>query len=94
MTTNQKIKPDLPAEKLQNFLEYRVYLKDGVKITNIHAGFLWKVDNIERYRVNVWVKQDGREYISHSFFVHYDLASKEIVDYSIEQVSEKKRFFS
>jgi hypothetical protein len=83
--SNQK--PTIPTETLEKFLLEKIKTPRS-KINNIHVGFLWEVDGVERYRINIWTKEKSedslslKDMIADSFFVHYNRKSDSIVDFT------------
>ena len=83
--------PKLPKEVLNAFLEDKISVSEIPNVCRIRDNFLWSKDNVQRYRINVWVeeyeelKYCPKVYIKHSFFVRYNKETKEVVDTTIEQ---------
>ncbi len=98
-TSNSK---DIPEEILMDFLEDKVKLSQVKDITQIKASYLWESGDIQRYRVNIWVKEqlDGafchRHYIGkNSWFVHYHVKEQMIIDKTVApKEKENKSIFS
>jgi hypothetical protein len=97
-----KADPKLPQDILDNFLAEEILVKEISNVSRIRDNFLWEKNNIQRFRINVWIEErvEGRYcpkvYIKHSFFVHYNKETKQITDKTIEQTIDletmKKRF--
>lgn len=93
---------DIPEEILMDFLEDKVKVSQVKNITQIKASYLWESGDIQRYRVNIWVKEelDGsfchRHYIGkNSWFVHYHTQEQMIIDKTVAQKEkENKAIFS
>lgn len=71
------IKNEIPDKILRSFLNSEIGLSELDNISKIRAAFLWDVERVERYRIDVWQKtyHDDRIFpsvkIKYSFFVHY-----------------------
>jgi hypothetical protein len=89
--------PTIPNELLKAFLDERISLADATKVTQVVDGFLWEKDNVQRYRVNVWMSEPvegmfcDRNYIGGSWFVHYNTKTKILTDKTTGQVEEDKK---
>lgn len=92
-------KPTIPNELLKAFLEERITTEDAVKVTQVVDGFLWEKGDIQRYRINVWMKEPvegmfcDRNYIGESWFVHYDKKNKTLTDKTIEPKPKQEKVF-
>ena len=80
-------KPTIPTEQVQEFLEGKLSLSTGARVTNIEAGYLWNQEGIEKYRINVWCEKRGdsdslcvQVFIGGSYFVHYNRKDGTITD--------------
>lgn len=88
---DKEYKAKIPIDILDNFLTDRIHLGDREKISKISDHFLWATKNIERHRINVWMRQpiEGqyceKNYIGYSWFVHYYTDKSKIVDKTIIQ---------
>lgn len=93
---------DIPEEILMDFLEDKVKVSQVKNITQIKAVYLWELGNIQRYRINIWVKEqlDGafchRHYIGkNSWFVQYHVKEQMIIDKTVApKEKENKSIFS
>lgn len=84
-------KPRIDPARLEEFLASRVTVKEGAKIYDIRDGFLWEIDGLQRFRIDVWVEEGERRMIGSSFFVHYDKNKKVITDRTISKKSENRK---
>lgn len=88
---DKEYKAKIPIDVLDKFLEGKIEAKDKEKIYKISDNFLWATKNIERHRINVWMKQpiEGqyceKTFIGYSWFVHYYNDKSKIVDKTIIQ---------
>lgn len=79
----------IPGSVLTEFLESKLGYKDLNKVVNTRCHFLWGRDNVDRYRINVWIEEHldvwdlDVQKIGYSFFVHYDKDSQVIEDKTI-----------
>jgi hypothetical protein len=70
-------KPEIPKKILKEFLEEQCKFSTLKDISDVKAGFLWEVDGIQRYRINIWKSTyEGGNFcpsttIPYSWFVHY-----------------------
>ena len=70
-------KNEIPDKILKSFLNREIGLSELDNISKIRAAFLWDVEGVERYRIDVWQKtyHEDRIFpsvkIKYSFFVHY-----------------------
>lgn len=94
----EKTKPSIPREVLIPWVEDKI--KSLRNVSLIRGGFLWEHGDIERYRINVWMREtvEGqfceKIYISHSWFVHYHRRTKLIVDKTkVAEKDEKKYYY-
>ena len=77
----------IPDGILKNFLEYNV--KKESKVVSTRSHFLWNRDNIERYRVDVWIEEYCEKFdlnirkIGYSYFVHFDRDAEVLIDKTI-----------
>ena len=91
-------KPTIPNDILMDFLEKKIKISEVKNITNIKDSFLWG-ENIQRYRINVWVAKEVEglywpvNSIEHSWFVHYIKEDKKIVDKTVQPKPKKERIF-
>ena len=89
--------PTIPNDILKAFLDRHVKTGDASNITQITDGFLWKVEGVERYRVNVWMKRDVEgqychdNYIGYTWFLHYNRADQTLTDKTTGRVKEDKK---
>jgi hypothetical protein len=81
-------KPRIDPAPLEEFLAARVTVKEGAKIYDIRDGFLWEVEGVQRFRIDVWIEEGERKMIGSSFFVHYEKNKKVITDRTISKKSE------
>ena len=78
-------KPTIPNDILKAFLDRHIKTEDAGKVSQVSDGFLWKEGNLERYRINVWIKEfvEGQycaNYsIDYSWFVHFDRDSQKFI---------------
>ena len=92
-------KPTIPNDILKVFLDRNINKEDNKKINMVVDAFLWQLGNIQRYRINVWMKEpvDGmfceRHWIGYSWFVHYDVTNKTLTDKSIAPKPKKEKIF-
>lgn len=76
----------IPNNVLSEFVESKVGYNNLGNIVNTRCHFLWNKDNIERYRIDVWIEEYIKAWdlnikkIGHSFFVHYNNETEEITD--------------
>jgi hypothetical protein len=90
-------KPTIPNDILKAFLDRHVTVGDAVNITQVTDGFLWEKGGIERYRVNVWMKEEiegafcHRNYIGYTWFLHYNREEQTITDKTTGRVEEDKK---
>ena len=95
----KKNKPTIPNDILKIFLERNINKEDSKKINKVVDGFLWKKGNIQRYRIDVWMKEPiahmfcERHWIGYSWFVHYDTANKTLTNKTIAPKSQKEKIF-
>lgn len=79
-------KPRIPTDILDTFLIDKIKDEDKKKIVKVSDHFLWKGNDVDRYRINVWMQESiegyycNRNYIGYSWFVHYYTATKTIID--------------
>ena len=95
-----KIKPpSIPKKVLDDFLQEKVKIKKMRNVSMIEDGFLWTANNTQRFRINVWVAEEIenhyclKNYIKHSFFVHYDKVTETITDKTVVAKPEKDKIF-
>ncbi len=94
-----KKKPTIPNEILKQYLDERIELGDVRKINKVVDGFLWEKGDIQRYRINVWMKEPiegmfcDRHWIGYSWFVHYYKNTEVIEDKTIAPKPKKERMF-
>tara|TARA_R100000742_G_C4250262_1_gene68658 strand:+ start:65 stop:415 length:351 start_codon:yes stop_codon:yes gene_type:complete len=92
-------KPTIPNDILKAFLDRHIKTEDAGKVSQVSDGFLWKKGNLERYRINVWIKQfvEGQycaNYsIDYSWFVHFDRDSQTLTDKTIAPKPQKEKVF-
>ena len=92
-------KTEIPDRVLKTFLEQKIGLSKLDNISLIRAVFLWEVEGIGRYRVNVWRKtyKDGQYCpnikIIHSFWVLYNAEDCLIIDRTEKSKPKKDRIF-
>lgn len=90
----KSLKPTIPNDILKAFLDRHVTVSDTVNITQVTDGFLWVKGGIERYRVNVWMKQDVEDqfchnnYIGYTWFLKFDRKRQTLTDNNIGKVSD------
>ncbi len=90
-------KPTIPNEVLKEFLETRINVDDSANVTNITDRFLWESEDLQRYRVNVWMREEvenmycDRNFIGYSWFLHYEPSTKTIIDKTIEPKPDDER---
>lgn len=99
----EKAKPSIPRDVLISWLENKIKMSGIKNVSIFRAGFLWEHGDIERYRINVWVREQledqycDRIYIAYSWFVHYHRRTKIIVDKTIVKdetdVASKKYYY-
>jgi hypothetical protein len=76
----------IPNKILNEFVESKVGYKDLGKVTDIRQHFLWGRNNLDVYRINVWIEYCNErdnitaKKISHSFFVHFLKEEKILTD--------------
>lgn len=84
----------IPDTILNQFLETKI--RDTSDVVNSRCHFLWNRDNIERYRVDVWVEEYIQKWdldvkkIGYSFFVHYNNETEEITDKTMAGASHER----
>lgn len=89
-------KPTIANDILKAFLDRHVNVGDAANITQITDGFLWEKGGVERYRVNVWMKEEvdgqfcSKNYIGYSWFLHYNREEQTITDKTTGRVKEDK----
>ena len=92
--------PTIPNGILKTFLDRHVTLADAVDITQVTDGFLWEKGGIERYRVNVWMKQEvegqfcNNNYIGYSWFMHFNREKEILTDKTTGQTNENDKKYS
>jgi len=92
-------KPTIPNEILKVFLDEHIKLEDVKKINKVVDGFLWERGGIQRYRINVWMKEPvegmfcDRHWIGYSWFVQYNIENKTLTDKTIEPKPQEKKAF-
>lgn len=99
----EKPKLSIPRDVLISWLENKINMSGIKNVSMFRAGFLWEHGDIERYRINVWVREQledqycDRVYIAYSWFVHYHRRTKIIVDKTIvkdeKDVASKKYYY-
>ena len=88
--------PTIPNKILKEFLDRHVSVGDAVNVTKIKDGFLWQKGDIERYRVNVWMRRDVEgqychdNYIGYSWFLHFNRKDEVLTDKTLGEVVENK----
>ena len=89
--------PTIPNDVLKVFLDRNLTVADAVNITQVKDSFLWQKGDIERYRVNVWMKRavEGQyyndNYIGYSWFLHFNRKSQTLTDKTTGQVEEDEK---
>ena len=80
----------VPNGILTNFLEYNIGF--GIdKVVDTRCHFLWNRDEIERYRIDVWVEEYCSKFdlymkkIGYSYFVHFDRDAEVLIDKTIKE---------
>ena len=87
------VKPEIPKELVDKFLEDKITPKDRKRISKIKCTNLW--DN--RYRINVWLEETQEEFFStsywigYSYFLRYD--DGKIIDKTIYPKPRTDRLF-
>lgn len=87
-------RPTLPNDILKAFLDRHIKVEDAPNITQISDAFLWAQGGLERYRVNVWMKEDiegqyvSRNYIGYTWFLHFDRDTDTLTDKTLGRVKE------
>jgi hypothetical protein len=90
-------KPTLPNDILKAFLDRHIKIEDVPNITQVSDTFLWERGSLERYRVNVWMKENlegqyvNRNYIGYTWFLHFDRDTDTLTDKTIGRVKEDKK---
>jgi hypothetical protein len=90
-------KPTIPNDILKAFLDRHVATGDAVNITQVTDSFLWEKGGTERYRVNVWMKEEiegafcHRNYIGYTWFLQLDRDSETLTDKTTGRVKEDKK---
>jgi hypothetical protein len=90
-------KPTIPNEILKAFLDERVTSEDSVNVTQVTDKYLWESKDLQRYRVNVWMREEvenmycDKHYIGYSWFLHYEPSTKTIIDKTIEPKPDDER---
>lgn len=85
----------IPSETLNDFLVRNCKIQEG-SLFKINDTFLWCCGDIERHRVDVWVKKYNKkdecveQYIGRSFFLHYDRDNNKLADRTVKK--EKTRW--
>ena len=80
--------PEIPQFLLDEFLEINIGISKIKNLKKVKSYYLWERNNVERYRINVWIEVDKNRNgdiitgnnISHSFFVHFDTEEMLIID--------------
>jgi hypothetical protein len=81
--------PNIPGNILNEFLESKLGYKELNSVINTRCHFLWSRNNVDRYRINVWIKEHldvwdlDIQKIGYSFFVHYDNDSQTVEDKTV-----------
>ena len=79
----------IPLSILDEFLILKIGAREIDRSTNIKTIFLWTRDNVDRYRINVWMEDYCEETnlfknkIGYSFFVHYDKDTLILLDKTV-----------
>ena len=90
-------KHEIPDKILKSFLNREIGLSELDNISKIRAAFLWDVEGVERYRIDIWQKtyHEDRIFpsvkIKYSFFVHYYPEKQVVKDIPDEPKSKKRR---
>jgi hypothetical protein len=78
--------PAIPSDVLTSFLEKELTLNEAAKVYRVSHRFLWEKAGLERYRVNVWIRENinggfcDSNRIIRSFFLCYDNESGDFSD--------------
>ena len=92
-------KHEIPDKILKSFLNREIGLSELDNISKIRAAFLWDVEGVERYRIDVWQKTYHKDRIfpsvkiKYSFFVHYYPEKQAIKDIPDEPKYKKQKLF-
>lgn len=86
-TKHSDSSPRIPEHLLGDFLEEKIGISNLKNLVKIKSNYLWNRENVERYRINVYIetKQNEEDYyhknsIGYSFFIHYDRDEEIILD--------------
>ena len=92
--------PTIPNGILKAFLDRHVTVEDSVDVTQVTDGVLWEKGGIERYRVNVWMKQEiegqfcNNYYIGYSWFMQFNRKEQTLTDKTTGQTNQEDKKYS
>lgn len=90
----KELKPKIPVDILKEFVTRNISEKDKNTDYKVKCHFLWEHNDVERYRINVWISKSvagqfcDRNCIAYSWFTHFHKRTKTLVDKTI--IEEKK----
>ena len=68
-------KHEIPDKILKSFLNREIGLSELDNISKIRAAFLWDVEGVERYRIDVWQKTYHKDRIFPSVKIKYSFSA-------------------